>query len=144
MFYIRCRPYSPIFPLLLYLSSIYIMHTSLQKLNHFVIIREDNLAPPTDASTTVCLYEFSAAKHYLKGRHFHVFKLRGCGSCYTFFFLFIFFKLCSRWNRLVPIILSVGAVVDIGLRILFLKDSLKITWTEADPSKNSARKIEEI
>jgi len=38
------------------------MHTSLQKLNHFVVAREDNLAPSTDASTTVCLYEFSAAK----------------------------------------------------------------------------------
>ena len=29
---------------------------------HFIIVREDNLAPHTDASTTVCLYEFSAAK----------------------------------------------------------------------------------
>ena len=38
------------------------MYTSILNLNHFVIARKDNLAPPTDASTTVCLYEFSAAK----------------------------------------------------------------------------------
>ena len=39
------------------------MHTSLHKLNQSVIVHFDNLAPPTDASTTVCLYEFSAVKH---------------------------------------------------------------------------------
>ena len=38
------------------------MHTSLQKLDHFIIVREDNLVPSTDASATVCLYEYSAAK----------------------------------------------------------------------------------
>ena len=47
-------------------TSIFIVHRYHAhlptELNHFVIVREDNLAPPTDASTTVCLYELSAAK----------------------------------------------------------------------------------
>jgi len=38
------------------------MHTSLQRLNQSVIVREDSLAPPTDASMTVCLYELSVVK----------------------------------------------------------------------------------
>jgi hypothetical protein len=41
------------------------MHTSVQTLNQSVIVRFDNLAPPTDASTTVCLYEFSAVKQFI-------------------------------------------------------------------------------
>jgi hypothetical protein len=61
------------------------MHTSLQKLNHFVIVCEDNLVHPTDASTTVCLYVFSATKQVsialLESSHFRVFKPRGCDSC---------------------------------------------------------------
>jgi hypothetical protein len=64
------------------------MHTSLQKLNHFVIVREDNLAPPTVASTTVCLYEFSAAEQVLialleQDTFSCFFKAGGCDSCFS-------------------------------------------------------------